>query len=423
MIKKHYPNFNETVYMFKLKNGMQIHIMPQPEPFYSSYVEISVPYGSLDLSYKFNGEVYETPPGTAHFFEHKIFAMPNGDAFSMFSKLGVEANAMTSYDQTSYLFKSTHHFYEALTHLLNMLDTPYFTDENIEKEKMIIGEELKMYQDHPIYSMQDELMQMLYFNHPHKYDIGGTLESIEHINKKTLDHVYKAFYHPKNRLMVIAGKIDLKAFKAFIEAYNQSSEYYKKPTIIYPKEPSKLVIKYKKNKKDIGINKLMLGIKLKPMAGSKKDKLKQELAMTIGLNLLLGPSSKFYEYLNQEKLINLSFSVNQNFLKKAENIIIYAESKKIFRLKKTLIDFLSKDLSHEIYEDAFIRYKKMYLGQMIFAMNQIEGKVYYYGKYFHAGSTMFDMIDTLHEITIEDVINQVKRIKRRYIASLIYQKA
>jgi predicted Zn-dependent peptidase len=423
MIKKTYPNFGENVFIYQLKNGMKIHVMQQKEPYYSTYVELSVPYGSLDLKYKFEDEVIDTPPGTAHFFEHKIFAMPNGDAFSIFSKLGVEANAMTSYDQTSYLFKSTQNFYEALTHLLDMLDTPYFTDENIEKEKLIIGEELKMYQDHPIYSMQDELLQMMYHNHPQKFDIGGTLESIEKVNKDVLDQVYDAFYHSKNRLMVIAGKIDIKEFSQFIKSYDQPSKPYQKPVTIYPKEPSKLVIRDIKKKKPIGMNKLMLGIKLKPISGSKKEKLRQELAMTMAMGLLLGPSSTFYESLNQQKLINQSFSTNVNFQKYAENIIIYGETKKVLKFKRTMIDFLTKDLSNDLTEEAFNRYKKMYLGQMIYTINQLEAKVYYYGKYYHVGSTLFDVIDMLNEITFDDLKKQVLRIQKKNIATLIYQKA
>ena len=423
MIKKAYPNFNELVYIFKLKNGMQIHVMPQPAPFYSTYVEVSVPYGALDLNYKFKQKQFETPPGTAHFFEHKIFAMPDGDAFSTFSKLGVEANAMTSYDQTSYLFKSTDHFYDAIKHLLNMLDTPYFTDQNIEKEKMIIGEELKMYQDHPVYSMQDELLQMMYHRHPQKYDIGGTLDSINEVTKDTLSQVYDAFYHPKNRLMVIAGQIDLRLFKKFIKEYDHAVESYRKPTILYPKEPVALVEHNLKKKKDIGIHKLMLGIKLKPIAGSKKEKLRQDLAMTMALGLILGPSSKFFEKLTLEKLINQSFSVSSNFQKYAENIIIYGENKRIFKLKRTLIDFLTQDLSNEISEEAFIRYKKMYMGQLIYAINSIEAKVYYYGKYWHGGMTIFEVIDMLNDMKLEDINFQLTRIKKRHIASLIYQKA
>ncbi len=423
MIKKTYPNYHETVYIYKLKNGMQIHVMPQPAPFYSTYVELSVPYGALDLNYKFENEFVETPPGTAHFFEHKIFAMPDGDAFSTFSRLGVEANAMTSYDQTSYLFKSTNHFYEALAHLLNMLDTPYFTDENIEKEKLIIGEELKMYQDHPIYSMQDQLIQMLYHHHPQKHDIGGTLESIQQVNKNTLEQVYKAFYHPKNRLMVIAGQIDLVELKHFISSYDQEVKRYQKPVILYPKEPKKLVLKSVSKKKNIGINKLMIGIKLDPIPGSKKENLRQELAMSLAMGLLLGPSSKFYEKLSDEKLINQSFSVNTNFQKYAENIIIYGESKHIIKLKRTLLDFLTKDLEQEMTEEAFTRYKRMYVGQIIYTINQLEAKVYYYGKYWHAGLTLFEVIDMLNEINLEDVIFQIKRIKKRYIANLIYKKA
>ena len=122
---------------------MQVHVLPKNDPYYSTYVELSVPFGALDLNYKVNDQTFQTPYGTAHFLEHKVFAMPDGDAFSEFSKMGVDANAMTSYNQTSYLFMATQNVMEALDYLLKMIDTPFVTDENVTSEKSIIAEELK----------------------------------------------------------------------------------------------------------------------------------------------------------------------------------------------------------------------------------------------------------------------------------------
>lgn len=424
MITKNYERFGEKVHIIKLKNGMQVHILPKEEPYYTTYVELSIPYGALDLSYHASNQTYQTPFGTAHFLEHKIFAMPDGDAFQTFSALGVDANAMTSYNQTSYLFMATNHVDEALTHLLNMLDTPYFTDENVASEKSIIAEELKMYLDDPNVVMQNHLMEMMYHFHPIRYDIGGTLSSIEDISKETLFHIYEHFYQPHQRLMTIAGKVDVKALNRFFKAYDQSHQAEKlKTRTILPKEPKYLKQKDIKEYKDIQLNKLMIGVKLPPLKHRKKDSIKDELALSLGLNMLLGSSSLMYEKLLEKKYINASFYVNTTFEKQAEYIMIYAESKKVNALKKELVDFLTQDTFEDLNEETFSRFKKVYLGQFVFALNSLETKAYLYGKYYHMGASLFDVVDILQSVTHEDVKHALSRIKKKYIATLIYKKS
>lgn len=424
MIKKVYERFNETVYELKLKNGMKVHILPKEEPYFTTYVELSIPFGALDLNYQTENKVIETPCGTAHFLEHKIFAMPNGDAFSQFSALGVDANAMTSYNQTSYLYVATQNVIPALTHMFNMLDTPYFTKENVEQEKHIIAEELKMYLDDPNVVMQNQLMEMMYHVHPLKYDIGGTLESTMKITPEVLLDVYKRFYHPSNRLVTIAGKVDMKALKTFFQAYDQAFPIKdKKPKTIYPKEPKRLVSKYMLETKDVGIDKLMIGIKLSPEKKSNRNQIKKEMAISMLLNMLLGPSSKMYAELLEQKLINQSFYINTTFEKQAENIIIFAETKKIQKLKKTLIDILTVETLNLITPEAFKRYKKVYLGQFIFALNNLETKAYLYGKYFHMGSSLFEVVDILKEIQYDDILLYLQAIQKKYISVLVHKKA
>jgi predicted Zn-dependent peptidase len=418
-----YSHFGEKVHIIKLKNGMQVHILPKEEPYYTTYVELSLPYGAMDLVYKDKDMIYQTPYGTAHFLEHKIFAMPDGDAFSKFSSLGVDANAMTSYNQTSYLFIATQKVKEALTHLLDMMDTPYFTDENVDSEKNIIAEELKMYLDDPNVVMQNKIMEMMYHEHPMKYDIGGTLESIQDVTKETLFHVYERFYHPGNRLVTIAGKVNLKEIKAFFKDYD---EKHPKVTThvktILPKEPKRLVQKHVVETKDIQLSKLMMGIKLPLLRSMKKDQIKNELALSLGLNMLLGSSSKMYEMLLSKKYINASFYVNTTFEKQAEYIMIYAESKKVDALKKLLQDYLVNDAINDLDPISYERYKKVYLGQFVFALNSLETKAYLYGKYYHMGSSLFDVVPVLQSVTFEDVKHALSRIEKKYIATLIYKK-
>jgi len=424
MLHKTFPRFGEDVYMMTLKNGMKVHILPKEEPYYTTYVELSIPYGSLDMSFYQAGKLHHTPAGIAHFLEHKMFAMPGDlDAFVKFSMLGMDANAMTSYNQTSYVFSATSQMIEGLSHLLDMLDTPHFTQENVESEKAIIKEELKMYLDDPHVEMQNQLMAQMYHVHPIKHDIGGTLSSVDMTQESDLRKAYETFYHPSNRLLVIAGKVDLKVLESFFKAYDQKTVgKIKKPKSVYPKEPKRLVHKHVVETKDVQMNKLMLGVKLTPKKLNKQGQIKREMAMTMLFNMLLGSSSVTYASLLEQKLINQSFYIAPTFEKQAENIMLYGESKSVFKLRKTLIELLTSTGQDLLTEDAFERFKKVYLGQFIYALNNLEHKAYLYGKYIHMGTSLFEGLDMLTEINYQDIMDAFSDIEKKYISSLIYKK-
>lgn len=422
MIHRYDERFNEHIYILKLKNGMEVHLLPKEDPYYTTYVELSLPYGALHLDYTYDQKDYHTPPGTAHFMEHKIFAMPDGDAFQKFSNLGVDANAMTSYHQTSYIFNATNHVIEALTHLLNMLDTPFFTKENVEQEKLIIEEELKMYLDDPHSKMQNQLMENLYHMHTLKFDIGGTIDSIKEVTPEMLMDVYKHFYDPNQRLLVITGKMDVAELKRYFKAYDTAKVKLDKPKVLFPKESKTVVKKQEVVYDDIQIEKLMIGIKLHPLGRFGKELVKREMVMTMVLNMLLGSSSKMYEHLLKAQLINQSFYVNTTFEKKAENIVIYAESKKVSKLKKILVDYLTKDAYLDLNEEDFMRYKKVYLGQFIFALNNLETKTYLYGKYYHQKSSLFDVIEMMQAVTYGEMLKTLSQINKRSMSILIYKQ-
>ena len=424
MIKKTMTYFNENVHIFKLKNGMQVHILPKEDPYFTTYVELSIPYGSIDLTYKKNQKITNTPYGVAHFLEHKIFAMPNGDAFFEFTRLGADANAMTSYNQTSYLFVSTKEVMAALSHLMNMLDTPYFTLENVESEKSIIAEELKMYFDDPNVLMQNKLMENMYQSHPIRYDIGGSLESILEITPDILMDIYQSFYNQSNRLITIAGKVNIKEIEKFFKEYEKKNQdKHKKPQVLFPKEKPSVLKRYEVEKKEISIDKMLIGIKLKPIKLDARAQIKREMAYTMMLNMVLGQSSSNYENLLKNKLINQNYYIHVSFEKLAENIIIYAESKNVFKLKNILKNLLLNELNEHLNNDSFERYKKVYLGQFIYALNHLETKAYLYGKYFHMNSSLYEVVEILKEINYQDIIKTIDSIQRKNISILIHKKA
>ncbi len=421
MIVKEDKRFNEKVYIMKLNNGMEVHMLPKDDPYFSTYVELSLPFGSNHLTYEQDKKMIEYPAGSAHFMEHKIFAMPYGDAFMKFSNLGVDANAMTSYEQTSYLFSATNHLEEALTLLLEMLDTTYFTKENIETEEQIIAEELKMYLDDIESEIYQDLMTSLYKHYPFKWDIGGTLDSIKKIDEKVLLDIYDKFYHPANRLIVIAGKIDIERMEAYFNAYDKD-EKKEMPKIIYPDEPKEVCCQEVIKIKDVSIPKLALGFKFSMDNISGETQTKREMVYTLLFNLLLGSSSDLYHDLLEQQLINKNFNVSSTFDDQFAHFVIFGDTKNPEYLKSHILEQFKQGFDKLITKEAFDRYLKVYIGQFIFALNSVDHKAYLYSRYIHKHVHLFDLIDLIQSIQYEDLIDAYENILKTPTASVIYKK-
>ena len=178
----------EKIYIEKLENGLTIMIIPK-KGIQKKFVVWGTNYGSNDSEFIAPGEKSKTevPKGVAHFLEHKMFEQENGtNSLDTLTALGVNANAYTTNDHTAYLYECTDNFYEALDELMDYVQHPYFTDENVEKEKGIIGQEIKMYDDYPEWKVYLNTLEAMYYNHPIKLDITGTVETISHINKDNM---------------------------------------------------------------------------------------------------------------------------------------------------------------------------------------------------------------------------------------------
>ena len=243
----------EKVYIEKLETGLTIMCIPK-ENTRKKYAVFSVEYGSNDNEFIVDGESEKTviPDGVAHFLEHKLFEQENGtNSLDVLSSLGVEANAYTTNDHTAYLFECTENFYQALDELMDYVQNPYFTDENVEKEKGIIGQEIMMYDDYPEWKVYLNALEAMYHEHPVKLDITGTIETISHINKEILYKCYNTFYNPANMAMVICGDFEpeelLKEIKKRLINKKGNGEIKR----LYPQEPENIVKEKIEQKMDV----------------------------------------------------------------------------------------------------------------------------------------------------------------------------
>ena len=164
--KLDYPGIGETLFSAVLDNGLEVRVVPKKD-FSTFYAAFAANYGGACRRFTVDGRKLDTPAGVAHYLEHKMFDLPNGDsALNILSANGADPNAFTSSGITCYYFQCTEGFEENLRMLLHFVSTPYFTDETVQKEQGIIAQEIRMGEDNPGLAIYYNLLKMLYAHHP-----------------------------------------------------------------------------------------------------------------------------------------------------------------------------------------------------------------------------------------------------------------
>ncbi len=261
MNKISYEKIDLDVYSEVLDNGLRVYLSKIPRN--EVHARITSLYGGSILEFKVKDDKNYTkvPAGVAHFLEHKMFEKKDFDPLQIYEKNGASANAFTNEKITSYYFSGSHNFYENLEALLRCVHEPYFTDENVLKEKGIISQEKKADLDHVYYMVRDKAYENTFKNSGYKYTVLGSLDEINNMTKEDLYTVYNNFYHPSNMILTISGGIDIEKTMNFIEEFYSERDFGEKKeiTLKHVSEPQNVLkekeIIYKdNNSKEIFIN-------------------------------------------------------------------------------------------------------------------------------------------------------------------------
>ncbi|WCK56136.1 pitrilysin family protein [Aneurinibacillus sp. Ricciae_BoGa-3] len=409
-MKKHYDRLNETIYHEQLDNGLGVYILPK-EGFSKTYATFTTKYGSIDNEFVVpgNGKV-KVPDGIAHFLEHKMFEEKEGDVFADFAAHGASANAFTSFERTAYLFSSTQDIEHNVETLLNFVQNPYFTDENVEKEKGIIGQEIRMYEDNPDWRVYFGLIDNYFQNHPVKIDIAGTVESISHITKELLYQCYETFYHPSNMLLFIVGAVDPDEMMELVKR-NQAGKNYTRQAPIersYPDEPAAIAKKRTVVHLPVGIPKCMFGFKEKTVGLTGDTLLQREVVTELVLDILFSPSSPLYQKLYEAGLINDGFGADFTNQPHYGFSIIGGDTKDPDALVGMVQEELQRVLSEGIDRQAFTLSRKKKLGEFLRALNSVEFIANQFTNYRFAGTDLFNIVNVLEAVTLDDVNTRMR---------------
>jgi len=299
------PVPGECYYEYTHKSGLKVLVFPTVGKR-STFAIFGAKIGSTTSDFMLGNRRCHVPSGTAHFLEHKMFEGEKGDAFTLFAETGASANAFTSFDRTCYLFETTGMEEQSLKTLIEFVRSPYFTDENVDKEQGIIGQEIRMYDDNPDWQIMMGLFGLLYHNHPIKYDIAGTVESISELTPEILYDCYDAYYRPDNMVLVVVGNISPERVeqicREMLDIGRKASKNKVRPIKI--DEPDTIVDKEFVKKMDISMPQFMFGYKEKPI---DNDISKNELLCDMLLTLIAGETSPLYRKLYDSGLVNQSF--------------------------------------------------------------------------------------------------------------------
>lgn len=425
MEKIYYQTLKETLYHEKMSNGLEVYILPKPG-FEKTYGLFSTRFGSVDTTFVPLGqkEMIKVEDGIAHFLEHKMFDMKDGDASDKFAALGANTNAFTSSSRTAYLFSTTSQEEKCVELLLDFVQSLDITDESVEKEKGIICQEIKMYDDDPDWRVYFGAIQNLYHIHPVKKDIAGTCESVNNTYKEMLEMCYQTFYHPSNMMLFVVGNVDAQHLMNMIRL-NQSKKEFPAPQAIQRQqvdEPNSVFIKKKEETMQVEMNKLIVSIKVNDILDDPMLKIKRELSINILFDLLFSKSSALYNEWLSKEIINDTFSASFTQERDYAFILIGGDQDNYDLLYDTIMNFI-RNIDHLVIEkEDFERIKKKNIGNFINMFNSPESIANLFSRYYFEGIDALNIVDYVSDITLDDVLNVTKYFTEDMTSVFIVKK-
>lgn len=398
MQMREFPNIGEKLFTETLENGLQIYVMPKPG-FSKSYAMFATNYGGADRRFDSGSGWIDTPAGVAHFLEHKMFDMPDGDnALSILAANGAQPNAFTSSAMTAYYFESTSGFDENLRTLLRFVSTPYFTPESVEKEQGIIGQEIGMIEDSPDFVLYMNALKCLYAHNPICESVAGSVESIARITDKTLYDCHLAFYNPANMALCVVGDVDPQSI-ADIAREILSKEPGRAPQRDYgPGDGLSPVKKSEKVFMEVSAPQFLTAVKL-PLAEKGAPRQRQQLVCILAMRCLIGRSSRFYNRLYSEGLLGHDFGFELDCAGGTATLLAGGESidpeKVLAALRAEIAETVQSGLDAGLFE----RVRKAFYGRSLLSLDSFDGLCQELVEGCFGGYCALDCFDMISSIT------------------------
>ncbi len=381
-----YPKLGERCWQEILPNGLCVRVVPKPG-FARRYAFLGVNFGSIDTQFTLGGVRHRVPDGIAHYLEHKMFDLPEDNAMNLFAAHGGSPNAFTGYAMTAYYFDCTEEFEENLKILLRLVTEPYFTPESVEKERGIIAQEIRMYEDSAESRVVEDLFDGMFRSHPVRVPIAGTVESIAEITAQSLYDCHAAFYQPGNMVLCVAGDVDPETVVRIAREGTPAQpgvlpqrDYGAPEALSCPRSRMERTM-------EVAMPTFAIGFKCPP---PESEPLRREIVGEIAAEILAGESSTLYQRLYEQGLIDAGFSVGYESVKDACLLSATGDSRDPEAVLQALLDEAARIVKEGFDRAQFDRLVRSAVGRRTRDLDSFESICYLMG-----GSYYFDGVDYL----------------------------
>ena len=389
-------------------NGLRIIAHPMP----------GMQSVALGIWIKVGGR-YEAPEfkGISHFLEHILFKGSKKYSCRKIKEsiegVGGALNGFTSEELTCYLVKMPSRYIDlALKVLSDMVINPKFPQKEIEKEKTVIIEEIKMYKDLPqsyVYELLDEL---LWPNQPLGLTISGTVESVRSIGREALSSFKEQYYVPANIVVSVAGKFDRSKLENSIKnifCANGKKKINKFLPVVEKQAQPQLKIFSKETEQ----THLALGFH----GFSRSHPLRQALAL---LHIILGAnmSSRLFNEIREKRGLAYEIGTQVKRFQDTGAFIVHAgiDNRKVTEAVGLILEELKKVKQSLVSLDEFKRAKEFYLGQLMLALEDTLDHMFWIGESTSTLDTTYSLAQIIREV------NKIKREDLRVAARNILKE-
>ena len=400
MTRQEYPRIGETVYHQVLDNGLNVFVDVKPD-FGKSYAFFATNYGGMDMRFELDGAWRDTPAGVAHFLEHKMFDTKEGNALQDLAANGASPNAFTSSAITGYYFESTQKFQDNLRILLSFVSVPWFTQESVDKEQGIIGQEIRMIEDDPDWQVFMNMLSGLYSSHPIRTSVAGTVESISHITADTLYACHRAFYQPGNMVLCVAGNVDPEEICAIARQILPSKSG---PVALRDHggdEPVQAARERTELEMEVSTPIFQLAFKGEAVPQGP-DTLRVQLLGELAAQALVGTSSPLYARLYDQGLVNSEFACGCELYPGCVFLCAGGESRDPDQVARAISEEARRLAREGIDPALWNRLKKAAYGERVRSLNSFESICVGTAQSFFAGADFFAFPDAFDHIAKED---------------------
>lgn len=406
-----------------LSNGLPVILMPRSE---GNTVTFQVLVGV--------GSRYETPrqSGLSHFLEHMFFKGTSNrpttkDIVEAIDNVGGEFNAFTSEEYTGYYVKvASAHLNRAADVVADILLHPLFPAEEIERERGVIIEEIRMYTDTPMRHIHHLWNEALYGTHPLGRRIDGSAQRVSALQRHDFVTYTNQHYHTKNAVVIVAGKFNPgKTLKQLENLFAElTAGGATKPKPAPSKQPARRIVH--EHRPSIDQTQLMIGVPGVSMRD--KDRWAAEVLATI---LGGGMSSRLFMAVRERRGLAYAVRTESDQYTDAGSFVTQAgvRSDKAVAAAKVILEEYDRIIDEQVEENELTKAKQQLRGQLLIGLEETNSLAIFAGiqqlllKKITTPAEILVHIDAVTPIQIQQIAQRLLARKNRAMAILGPQKS